>query len=289
MARPAVSVVMATFNRAHLLERSLHAYATQYFPLSAMELVVVDDHSTDDTQKMLRKWSAEKCIPVQIVMPCPKDAEWRDCGAVINHGIRVSRGNYVIMTHPEVIPGKKSIGAFVDTLRTTEYRYDYGAYACSKVYYLTQQNQKDLALIDWENRGTNWVEHLPNFFEEDGQSDESNDYSHASTRRVATDGFRIQQWESWVFGGMTRGSMYRLGGMLETKQWGSVDVAFMNRRKLLGIPTITSTDLLSSVVHQNHDGPGNVPTPRVEQAWKEELRGITFSKEQMQYPAVDNL
>src|SRR6478609_2699303 len=120
MARPLVSVVMATFDRAHLLARSLHAYANHNFPNDRLELIVIDDHSTDGTRDLVLEWSRRTGINSTVLTTAPKPEAWRDCGAILNGGIRAAAGDHVLLTDPEVIPGKRTVEALVDQLETFE-------------------------------------------------------------------------------------------------------------------------------------------------------------------------
>lgn len=54
-AAPTVSVVMAAYNGAHLIEETLASLAAQTF--DDFEVLVVDDCSTDDTRAVVRRWS----------------------------------------------------------------------------------------------------------------------------------------------------------------------------------------------------------------------------------------
>lgn len=53
-AAPAVSVVMAAYNGAHLIEETLASLRDQ--TLGDFEVLVVDDCSTDDTRAVVRRW-----------------------------------------------------------------------------------------------------------------------------------------------------------------------------------------------------------------------------------------
>jgi glycosyltransferase involved in cell wall biosynthesis len=53
---PRVSIVIATYNRAHLLPATLESIFDQRF--QEFEIVVVDDGSTDDTRKVLRPYES---------------------------------------------------------------------------------------------------------------------------------------------------------------------------------------------------------------------------------------
>lgn len=51
-ALPLVSVIIPTFNRARQLRTTLAALAEQTYPASGLEIIVVDDGSTDDTHQV---------------------------------------------------------------------------------------------------------------------------------------------------------------------------------------------------------------------------------------------
>lgn len=291
MSRPVCSVVMASFNRAPLLERSLDCYAKQEFDNTEFELVVIDDHSQDDTYDLVMDWSSSTKIKTTVLIPSPKTSGWRDCGAVLNYGIRASSGQYILLTHPEVMPGRKSVTDCVNRLKwfeVNERNVAGGLYACCKVYYLSPQDQKRIDSVDWQSDGALTVRDIEGFYTDDKNGHP--DYRHEVTDKVATPGFRYPTWESWVFGGCSRETWKYLGGMLETQAWGSVDVAFMQRRRALGIPNFTCPNDNTIVIHQNHDGPGNTPTPRVEAEWRKELNSMDFMNPAvLKYPHVDYL
>lgn len=308
MSRPLVSVVLATYQRAHLLERSLQTYETSkgIHPEEDLEVVVVDDHSTDHTQSLVDHWSRRTKVRCTIVKPCPKLEEWRDCGAVLNCGIRASTGKHVLLTHPEVMVGQRSIHRCVEKLEQYEteiavqrnadkvhYRgvpigSPIGFYACCRVYYMSPRDQVLIDTVPWYKDGALAVRGIEGFYEEDGNGNP--DYTHRATDLVAQPGSRVRAWESWVFGGCSRETWKRLGGMLETKRWGAVDIAFHARRKTLDIPNHTCPEDDTIVVHQNHDLPGNVVTPRDMDVWMKELKEVDLlSPAKLVYPAVDYL
>ena len=281
--RPEVSIVFATYNRLHLLKRSLVCYLNQSFPLDKLELVVIDDHSTDGTSEFIRSWSNETGVRTTVVTPCPKNESWRDCGAVLNAGIRASLGKNIILTHPEVMPGKQSISACVQKMK----KYPRW-YVCCKVYYLTEEDQKQLDTVDWKSKGVLSVREIPGFYEKDDNPNP--DYTHQSTDIVGKPYSRLPTWESWVFGGFSRSTWKFLGGMLETQKWGTVDVAFFRRRQTLQITNYTCPEDDTIVVHQNHDSPQDCPTPRIEKVWMEELEQYNLSlAHELVWPKIDNL
>ena len=79
---PVFSVVIPTFNRAHTLPRAIESVLNQSF--KDFELIVVDDGSTDDTQRIVERY------PVQYFYQ-----ENSGVSTARNRGIEVSRGKYI--------------------------------------------------------------------------------------------------------------------------------------------------------------------------------------------------
>ncbi|MHC4536081.1 MAG: glycosyltransferase family 2 protein [Planctomycetota bacterium] len=60
--RPIVSVIMPTYNRAHLLPKAIDSVFSQTYP--EIELIIVNDGSTDNTQEALEPYQ-DKIIYIQ--------------------------------------------------------------------------------------------------------------------------------------------------------------------------------------------------------------------------------
>lgn len=294
MNRPLVSVVLATYNRAHLLHRSLECYARQHFNQDEFELVVIDDHSEDTTVDLVHDFCHDHKLRYVLLTPGPKEEVWRDCGAILNHGIRAASGDYILLTHPEVMVGRESVAECFNQLHRFEqtravYKSVMGVYACCKPYYLTPRDQERIDTVDWFGEGPLAVRKIEGFYDEVVGGNP--DYAPRSIESVGKEGAQHSHWLSWVFGGCSRETWKRMGGMLETGRWGSVDVAFVQRRRTLGIVNHTCIEDSTLCAHENHDDPAkNVPTPRIEELWKKELAGYPLhDPKAMQYPAVDHL
>jgi glycosyltransferase involved in cell wall biosynthesis len=67
-SRPAIAIVLATFNRAHPLEHLLRALEKQTIARDAWEVVVVVDGSKDDTQDVLARWVSRGTLPLQYLV-----------------------------------------------------------------------------------------------------------------------------------------------------------------------------------------------------------------------------
>ena len=87
MDRPTtVSVVIPTFNRAHLIEQALDSVLNQTF--RDVEVIVVDDGSTDDTDAVLDRYAGRLRVLHQ---------DNQGPSAARNHGMATARGTYIAL------------------------------------------------------------------------------------------------------------------------------------------------------------------------------------------------
>ena len=85
-AKPIVSVVIPTFNRAHLITRALRSVLAQTF--AEWEIVVVDDGSDDDTEAVIHSLQDSR------IRYC-RQPENRGQSAARNRGMREARGEFI--------------------------------------------------------------------------------------------------------------------------------------------------------------------------------------------------
>ena len=83
---PTVSVIISTYNRSHVLGRSIQSVLNQTF--QDFELIIVDDGSTDDTEKIVSNLSNEKVKYV-------RHQKNRGASVARNIGIRLAKGDYI--------------------------------------------------------------------------------------------------------------------------------------------------------------------------------------------------
>jgi glycosyltransferase involved in cell wall biosynthesis len=83
---PTVSVILPTYNRAHLLPRAIATVLAQTY--QDFELIVVDDGSTDHTKSILQSFTDPR-------LHCLRHGQNRGAAAARNTGIRASRGAYI--------------------------------------------------------------------------------------------------------------------------------------------------------------------------------------------------
>lgn len=93
MARPWLSVVMPTFNGAAYLKTALDSVVAQRD--RDLEVIAVDDGSTDDTLDILRRYSNRLAITA---IERPYTGNW---AANTNLGMSMARGDYVCWLHQD--------------------------------------------------------------------------------------------------------------------------------------------------------------------------------------------
>ena len=98
--RPQVSVLIPARNEATTLPHLLAALATQ--SLQPQEVIVIDDHSSDDTDAIARQASAR--LPLQVIQPPPLPAGW--CGKTwaLHNGVLASSGALLVFLDADTEP-----------------------------------------------------------------------------------------------------------------------------------------------------------------------------------------
>ena len=86
-AAPKVSVLLPTYNRAHMLGRAIDSIRAQ--TLRDWELIVLDDGSTDETQDLMRRYCAKDSRIHYVRQPNGGQARAQ------NMGLRLARGIYL--------------------------------------------------------------------------------------------------------------------------------------------------------------------------------------------------
>jgi predicted O-methyltransferase YrrM len=92
--RPKVSVIMPTHNRAELLPRSVKSVLRQ--TLSDLELIIIDDASTDDTPAVVRSFADARIVYIR--REHNHLEQYRNHGVEDNprnDGLKVARGRYI--------------------------------------------------------------------------------------------------------------------------------------------------------------------------------------------------
>ena len=110
----AVSVVVPTYKRPHLLHNCLDSLIRQQFPREAYEIIVVDDADAQETRSLVELFSGQ-------VRTCPEiryaaATETQGPAAARNIGWRMARGEIIAFTDDDCLPEpdwlKEGLAAF---------------------------------------------------------------------------------------------------------------------------------------------------------------------------------
>jgi cellulose synthase/poly-beta-1,6-N-acetylglucosamine synthase-like glycosyltransferase len=102
--QPMVSVIVPVRNGVGVIEDCLRAMTEQTYPSDRLEVIVVDDESTDNTreyvEEVARQWRAAGNRPVLKLVP----QQWAGAGAARNRGVQESTGSVVVFTDADCEP-----------------------------------------------------------------------------------------------------------------------------------------------------------------------------------------
>lgn len=115
MSRAAVSVVVPTYNRARLLEKTLASVARQTLPKDAIDVVVVDDGSSDDTKAVVT--SFEHTLPLKYVYQT--DLGFRVARAR-NLGVKLAEGDVCAFIDAGVVLDPACLAEHLDAHRRSQ-------------------------------------------------------------------------------------------------------------------------------------------------------------------------
>ena len=107
-----VSIIIPTYNRAHLLGETLDSVLAQTYP--NWECIVVDDGSTDCTEELVQEYSAEDH---RIHYHKRPELKFRGAPGCRNYGIKLSKGLYLMWLDDDDLIAKNKIEAQVCLLR----------------------------------------------------------------------------------------------------------------------------------------------------------------------------
>ncbi len=90
MESPFISIIIPTYNRAHIIGDTLESIHSQTY--TQWECIVVDDGSTDETASLMENWLAKDNRFQYMHRPSQMNKGPNSCR---NHGFSKSKGNYV--------------------------------------------------------------------------------------------------------------------------------------------------------------------------------------------------
>ncbi|MCC6523764.1 MAG: glycosyltransferase [Polyangiaceae bacterium] len=112
---PPLSVLVPARNEEHNIEACLDSLAAQDYP--DLEVLVVDDASTDRTAELVRARAAEDAR-IRLVPAPPLPEGWRGKCWALGTGAELARGRYLAMIDADVTLGPSALARAVSLART---------------------------------------------------------------------------------------------------------------------------------------------------------------------------
>ena len=107
--KPAFSVVVATYKRREVLQKTLEHLGAQTFPAEQFEVIVVDDGSPDDTGEMVRSLIGR--MPYKLTYLVHQN---RGPGASENRGILAAEGEWIVLLADDIHPTPGLLQAYAE-------------------------------------------------------------------------------------------------------------------------------------------------------------------------------
>jgi glycosyltransferase involved in cell wall biosynthesis len=117
-----LTVLICTYNRAALLRETLAAVALARKPESCqVDIVVVDNNSTDDTQDVLRAAASISPYQVTTVLETSQGKSF-----ALNRGLGAARGDIIALTDDDVLPAEDWLVRIVEQFRAADITFAFG-------------------------------------------------------------------------------------------------------------------------------------------------------------------
>jgi glycosyltransferase involved in cell wall biosynthesis len=103
-APPKLSVVIPTYNRCAILEKTLGAYLTQTACGEILEIIVVDDGSTDETGELVSRFAKTCPVPIRYLRQ-----ENSGRAAARNRAIRQAAAQMILFGDDDIVPTPRMV------------------------------------------------------------------------------------------------------------------------------------------------------------------------------------
>jgi len=116
------SVLICTYNRAHLLRETLAALRAMTLPADCRtEVIVIDNNSTDNTQAVIDEARRNWDVPVIGIRE-----ERQGKSFALNRGLEATTGDVVALTDDDVVPAQDWLKRIVDAFRARDVSFVFG-------------------------------------------------------------------------------------------------------------------------------------------------------------------
>jgi glucosyl-dolichyl phosphate glucuronosyltransferase len=116
-----ISVLICTYNRARLLRETLTAIRSLDVPDCDVEVVIVDNNSTDNTRLVVEEAARESTVPVTYVHERQQGKSF-----ALNTGLAHARGDVIALTDDDVLPARHWLTRIVSIFRDRDVTFAFG-------------------------------------------------------------------------------------------------------------------------------------------------------------------
>jgi glycosyltransferase involved in cell wall biosynthesis len=117
-----ISVVICTFNRAGLLQQTLSAVRECAAPSRCdVEIVVIDNNSTDDTPEVVRRAAGSPGYPIRYAAERKQGKSF-----ALNRALSLARGEVIALTDDDVLPARDWLTLIAARLRSEPIAFAFG-------------------------------------------------------------------------------------------------------------------------------------------------------------------
>lgn len=121
--KPRVTVIVPTYNEAHIIEGKLENIFSQEYPQELLEVLIVDS-SSDDTLERALKWAGNKGFNVKVL----REPSRRGKARALNEGLKEAGGDIIVLTDADSLWAPGALAKAVQALSDPRV----GAVSCIK-------------------------------------------------------------------------------------------------------------------------------------------------------------
>ena len=111
--RPFVSVLISARNEQETLSACLESVLCQDYPVDTMEVILVDDGSTDNTSSIAKKFASLDTRLRLLILPNAYDNPKSRKPAALAAGIQMAKGEIILTTDADCVVGREWISSMI--------------------------------------------------------------------------------------------------------------------------------------------------------------------------------